>query len=207
MRRKNVTESIADTPSMNHRIEQVLKGIAPAEQTKTLDALEAVKNAGAAGISPAAWANAVKSLYPDEDFSMSDLLKSTVRNFGFVIKRIGDKLYAWSEEDSTDGDYDPETVAAVKSQIDLGKMAIQTMKDLGEFDKNDLGKAIASKTGMPIDAATEYADHVMNQFIGGMLEKIGAGRYRVKVDEPKSAEDHVEDLRKMLRNAGLGSED
>ena len=138
---------------------------------------------------------------------MSDLLKSTVRNFGFVIKRIGDKLYAWSEEDSTDGDYDPDTVAAVKSQIDLGKMAIQTMKDLGEFDKNDLGKAIASKTGMPIDAATEYADHVMNQFIGGMLEKIGAGRYRVKVDEPKSAEDHVEDLRKMLRNAGLGSED
>lgn len=207
MRRKTVTESIADTPSMNHRIERVLKGLAPADQTKTLDALEAVKNAGPSGISPAAWATAVKSLYPDEDFNMSELLKSTVRNFGFVIKRIGDKLYAWTEKDGGDDSYDPETVAAVQDQIDLGKMAIRAMNDLEEFDKDELGRSIAAMTGMPLDAAVEYAEHVMGQFIGGMLEKVGLGRYRIKADDPKTPDDHVEDLKKLLKNAGLKPND
>lgn len=204
MPRKSVTESIADSPTMNHRIERALKNLAPADQTRTLDALEAVKNAGTNGITPSAWAAAVKSLHPDDDFNMPELLKSTVRNFGFVVKRIGDKLYAWSEEDTNDDDYDPDTVAAVRGQVGLSKMAVQAMKDLGEFDKNDLGKSISSMTGMPIEAATEYADHVMGQFIGGMLEKIAPGRYRVKAEEPKTAADHMAMFRDMLKDVDRG---
>lgn len=202
MQMKKVTESIADSPTMNHRIERALKALAPADQTRTLDALEALKNAGPTGISPSAWATAVKSLHPDEGYNISDLLKSTVRNFSFVVKRIGDKLYAWSEKDEGNDGYDPQTVAAVKSQVDLSKIALDAMKELGEFSLEDLGKVISLKTGMPSDAAIEYANHVMGQFIGGMLQQVSPGRYRVQADEPKTAADHMAMFRDMLKDVG-----
>lgn len=203
MKKRTLKESVADKAVVNKKIEKVLKNFSPAEQTRYLDALEAVKNAGPNGISPVDWGKAIVDLHPTNDYNLTELLKSTVKNFGFVVKRIGEKLYAWIESDDENLNVDPATADAISKQLVLGKTAVRIMKELGEFSKEEFGNAIADHTGLPLAQAVFYAEHIMNQFMGGMIEKVGQDRYKVKIEEPKTSDDHINDLKKLLRNAGL----
>lgn len=199
---KKIKESIADHQETNIKIENVLKQFETYQQTQMLDALETVKNAGENGILASDWVKAVKRLHPEDNLNVVDLIKTVIRNFGFVIKRISDKTYKWVEDINSLND-DPEMMSMISGQVELGKIAVDSMKQLGEFSKEELGASIANKTGMPVTQAVSYADHVMQQFMGGMLEKVSANRYKVKTEPVKTSLDYIEDLKALLKNAGL----
>jgi hypothetical protein len=203
MTRYSLIESIADKQSVNFQIERILRGHEPAMQTKLLDALELVKDAGTSGVAVGEWAAKIKQLYPDEDFSIVDLLKTAVREFGCCIKRLGDKRYGWSEEDDTAlVTADPATRAAMSGQMQLAKITMDTMKELSEFTAEELGTAVADKTGMPAAVAIQYAQSVVDQFTGDTLSKVG-NRYKIRSVKTKTASDHVTDLKDIMRRAGL----
>lgn len=208
MSKRQVNESIADKPSINFQIERQLKKHDPETQTRILDALEAVKNAGEQGIAVADWANHIRTLYPDSDFSIGDLLKTVVANFKCCVDRVGDKRYGWHEEDRDGGADVPQGVQqSIDSQMRVTKIAMNAMKQLGEFTAVELASEIASKTGMPISSAIGFAQHIIKQFIGGTLATIGNDRYKVKSEKPKTADDQVNALKDLLRKSGLGPRD
>lgn len=207
MNNKNIEESISDKPSVNAEIETVLKTFEPAEQTRVLDALEALKNAGDNGLSPTEWATKVKELHTENDFSMKDLLKGVVTKFKCCVQRAGDKLYVWNEEERGLGDVDPEVANAVRGQVQLTSTSMQLMRDMGEFTIPQLASQIHNRTGLPLSTATEFADHLVQQFHGGMITPIGDGKFRVNAEPKKTADDHMDDLRNMLKNAGLGQKE
>lgn len=202
---RKLEESISDKPSINAEIEKQLKLFDPAQQTRILDALESLKNAGDAGLSPTEWAAKVKELHPDGDYSMKDLLKSVVTQFKCCVQRAGDKLYAWNEEERGLGDVNPEVANAVRGQVQLTSTSMQLIRDLGEFTIPQLASQIHSRTGLPLTTATEFADHLVNQFHGGMITPIGDGRFKVNAEPTKTTDDHMDDLRNILKNAGLGN--
>lgn len=204
MTNRSLNESISDKPSINAQIEKLLQAHDPAQQTRMLDALEALKNAGDAGLSPTEWANKVKELHPDEDFSMKELLKGVVTNFKCCVQRAGNKLYVWNDEDRDIGDVDPMVAGAIKGQVQLASISMQLMRDLGEFTIPQLATEIHDRTGLPLSASSEFADHLVNQFRGGMVEPIGDGRFRVNIEKKKTSDDHIADLKDILKNAGIG---
>lgn len=204
MPRYSLIESIADKQSVNFQIERALRAHEPAMQTKLLDALELVKAAGTTGVAVGEWAAKIKQLYPDEDFSIGELLKTAVREFGCCIKRLGDKRYGWTEEDDTTPvTADPATRAAMGGQMQIAKITMDAMKELGEFTAEELGAAVAGKTGMPTAVAIQYAQSVIDQFTGDTLSKVG-NRYKIRAMKSKSSTDHVSDLKDIIRRAGLG---
>lgn len=203
----DVNESISDKPSVNAEIEKLLRGLDPSEQTRTLDALEALKNAGDAGLSPTEWADKVRMLHPDGDFSMKDLLKSVVTKFKCCVQRAGDKLYVWNDDERDLGDVPPEVAGAIRGQVQLASTSMEIMRRLGEFTLPQLATEIHTRTGLPLSAASEFADHLINQFHGGMVTPIGDGKFKVNVEPKKTADDHMDDLRNILKNAGLNPGD
>ena len=203
MSRYSLTESIADKQSVNFQIERILRAHEPAMQTKLLDALELVKDAGTTGVAVADWAAKIKQLYPDEDFSVGELLKTAVKEFGCCVKRLGDKRYGWTEDDNTPVTADPATRAAMGGQIQIAKITMDAMKELGEFTAEELGVSVAGKTGMPTAVAIQYAQSVIDQFTGDTLSKVG-NRYKIRAMKSKSSTDHVTDLKDIIRRAGLG---
>lgn len=208
MVKRTVTESISDRPSINFRIERELKKHDPAMQTRILDALEAVKDAGPDGISVKDWADAIKMLYPDDEHPVADLLRTVVGKFSCCIQRLGDKRYGWVENDNDAGAAVPQGVEdAMGDQVRLTSIALKTMRELGEFTVVELASAIARKSGMPISSAVGFAQHIIKQFIGGTLATIGNDRYKVKGEQKKTASDHVAGLKDLLRKSGLGSQD
>lgn len=200
---KNIAESISDKPSVNAEIEKVLNAHDPAEQTRMLDALEALKNAGDTGLSPTEWAAKVQELHPDGGFSMKDLLKGVVTKFKCCVQRAGDKLYVWNDEDRGLGDVDPAVAGAIKGQVQLASISMEIMKRMGEFTIPSLATEISSRTGLPLSAASEFADHLVNQFRGGFITPTTDGRYKINVEKKKTSDEHIADLKNILKNAGL----
>jgi len=205
---KKLRESISDRPSINFQIERELKKHAPAMQTRILDALEAVKDAGSDGISVKDWADRIRMLHPEDDTPVVDLLRTVVGKFGCCVQRLGDKRYGWVETDNEAGAAVPQGVQdAMGDQVRLTSIALKTMRELGEFTADELAAAVARKSGMPIPSAVAFAQHIIKQFIGGTLATIGNDRYKVKGEQKKNAADHVAGLKDLLRNAGLGPSD
>jgi len=204
MVRHTLLESISDRPSINFKIERELKKHDPAMQTRILDALEAVKDAGPDGITVKEWANRIRMLHPDEDHPVADLLRAVVGKFDCCIERLGDKRYGWAENDNDAGAAVPQGVQdAMGDQVRLTSIALKTVRELGEFTLVELASAIARKTGMPISSAVGFAQHIIKQFIGGTLATIGNDRYKVKAEQKKTSDEHVDDLKDLLRKSGL----
>ena len=193
-------ESISDKPGINAQIEKILQKHSPADQTRILDALEALQAAGPNGLSPMAWAAKVKELHPDGDFSMPDLLKGVVKQFQCCVKRPAEKMYVWDDSDRGIDDVSPETRDAVSSQIRLSKVATELMDKLGEFTANDVATKLNQRTGMPPEHALNYAQHMIDQFTGTKLTSIGNGRYKVNVEPKATADSQIDDLKRL---AGL----
>ena len=208
MVKHTLLESISDRPSINFQIERELKKHDPAMQTRILDALEAVKDAGPDGISVKDWAIRIRMLHPDEDHPVADLLRAVVGKFGCCIERLGDKRYGWVENDNEAGAAVPQGVQdAMGDQVRLTSIALKTIRELGEFTLVELASAIARKTGMPISSAVGFAQHIIKQFIGGTLATIGNDRYKVKSEQKKTSDEHVDDLKDLLRKSGLNPDE
>ena len=205
---RKLRESISDRPSINFQIERELKKHDPAMQTRILDALEAVKDAGPDGISVKDWASRIRMLHPDEDHPVADLLRAVVGKFTCCIERLGDKRYGWAENDNDAGAAVPQGVQdAMGDQVRLTSIALKTIRELGEFTLVELASAIARKTGMPISSAVGFAQHIIKQFIGGTLATIGNDRYKVKSEQQKKSDEHVDELKDLLRKSGLGPDE
>jgi hypothetical protein len=138
---------------------------------------------------------------------MKDLLKSVVTQFKCCVQRAGDKLYVWNDEERDLGDVPPEVAGAIRGQVQLASISMQLMRDLGEFTIPQLATQIHDRTGLPLATASEFADHLVNQFHGGMVTPIGDGKFKVNVEPKKTADDHMDDLRNILKNAGLNPGD
>lgn len=197
-----LSETVADRPSTNIRIERLLQQHDRAAQTRILDALEAVKHAGPEGLSVQAWADAVRQLHPEENYSLKDLLKTVAREFGCCVRRVAEKTYGWDESDRDIADVSPEVRAAVGSQIALTHAAMAAMRQMGEFSRDELAARLARATGMPPEQAALYAEHVIGQFVGGTLERIGPDRYRVVAEPRPTTDDHIANLKDIARRAG-----
>lgn len=193
-------ESISDKPGTNAQIEKILQKHAPAEQTRILDALEALQQAGPDGLSPMGWATKVKELHPEGDFSMPDLLKGVVKEFGCCVRRAGEKQYVWDDADRGIDDVAPEVRDAVSTQVKLSKVAMELMDKLGEFTANDVATKLNQRTGMPVDHALNYAQHMIDQFIGTKISDLGGGRYKVNVEPKNTADSQIDNLKRL---AGL----
>mgnify|MGYP006268762855 CR=1 FL=1 len=202
MRLKQITENVADDPRINSKIDAALAAFDDAKQTQLLDALDALKMAGEAGLSPQEWAVNVKKLYPDEAIDLADLLKTAVKTFPFAVARIGDRRYGWREDALAA--VDPNKAAAFKSQVRLAGETMKAAEELGEFTTAALAMKLHQQLGMDAMQAMAYVEHWVSQFLGGKIEKIGQDRYRIHVERPKSAEDHVQSLRDLINKVGKG---
>ena len=140
------------------------------------------------------------------DYEYKELLKTVVSKFKCCVKRIGDKLYAWDDSESNLGDVPHDVETAVRGQVHLASIGTKAMKDLGEFTIPQLATKIHNDTGLPLAQSTEFADHLVQQFIGGMVSAVGDGKFKVIEEPSKTSADHMDDLRNILKNAGLGSD-
>lgn len=206
MTKRPLNESISDNPSINAQIEKLLGKHDAEQQTRILDALDALKMAGPSGLSPVAWATKVNELHPDGGFSMQDLLKTVVSQFKCCVKRIGDKLYAWDDSESEMDGVPPEMAAAVKGQVKLASESLKIMKELGEFTIPQLATSISERTGLPLSDASAFADHLVQQFHGGMITPVGDGKFKVNIEKKKTSDDHIAGLKDLLKNAGLDTD-
>lgn len=200
-------ESISDKPSINAQIEKLLAKHDPATQTRLLDALEALKNAGPDGLSPNDWASAVKLLHREGDYSMKDLLTTVAKEFKCCVRRVGTGMYAWDDSDRELGDLPPGLDAAMHGSIQLSDIGMKAIEELGEFTISELAANISAKTGMPQQAAEAFAEHLVQQFMGGTITSTGDGKFKVNAEKSKTSADHMADLKSLLRNAGLGPKD
>jgi hypothetical protein len=207
MSKHTIIESISDKPSINAQIEKLLAKHDPAAQTRLLDALEALKNAGPDGLSPTDWAAAVKLLHSEGDYSMKDLLTTAAKEFKCCVRRIGAGMYAWDDSDRELGDLPPGLDAAMHGSIQLSDIGMKAMEELGEFTIGELAAKISAKTGMPQQQAAAFAEHLVQQFMGGTITSTGDGKFKVNVEQPKTSANHMDDLKSLLRNAGLGPKD
>lgn len=203
-KKAKVSETIADRSSTNIRIERSLKKRSIEEQMRILDALEIVKDRGAAGITVSEWAFLVRSLHPEEDYSMKDLLKMVVLDFNFCVRRIADKTYGWDESDRDLATITPQIRAAVGNQIQLTSLMMQMMKEMREFSRDGLAHRLANMTGMPLETAGQFADHVIRQFVGGFLTSIGFDSYRVTQEFKPTTSDSVDMLKNLASNPSKG---
>lgn len=198
--KKRLSESVGDRPSTNLQIERLLQRHDRAAQTRILDALEAVKNAGPAGLSVQEWADAVRQLHPDAP--MKDLLKTVAHEFGCCVRRVGEKRYGWDESDREINDAPPELQAMVGNQIAFTHAAMRLMREMGEFSLDDLAARLRRMTNLPPEQVAMMAEHIVGQFVGGVIERVGPNRYRVAVERPKSTDDHIANLKDLARRAG-----
>ncbi len=198
-----INESISEKPHINTQIEKVLRTFPSEEQTHILDALELLQDAGEAGLSPKQWSDYMKQLYPTDSFSIMELLKSVVRKFPFCVRRAGEKHYVWDDSDRGIDDIDPEFKAAVKKQVDLSFSIIKFMKQLGEFTVNEIAQKLSQSTGIPLDAITAQVEQVISAYSGTKLISLGNGRYRVKEERKSTADDEIENLKRLAGLPGM----
>ena len=203
MKLRHLRENVSHDPKINDQIEAAIAAFPKSVQTQLLDALDALKMAGEQGLSPQEWAAKVRELHPD--VNLAELLKATVKAFPFAVDRIGDRQYGYREDAL--GGIDAGTKAAMKSQVRLASEVMRAMEAMGEFSLDDIAQRIASMTGMPEEQAARYAEHVINQFQGGKIQMVGPDRYAVHGAERKSSEQHVQDLKDLIKRAGLGNAD
>ncbi len=203
-----LTESISEDPAINRKIVAVTDRHSPEEQTKILDALEGVKDAGTKGISASDWATHVRNLHPDPDFKVGAFLTNVVKEFAFVIKRLAPKLYGWVETaPNDDDDIDPAMKHAVRSQVDLTYDILETMREMGEFTKTDLIARVGqSMPQVPRQQAAQFVDHLLGQFAAS-LQKIGPDRYRMKPEKPNTTGDSMNRFRDIANRYGAAPDD
>lgn len=211
-----INETIADDPALNARIEQQLaaEGYAPEQQTFILDALDALKMAPN-GLTAQEWFDKVRELHkndPDDIKTFGDaeavsLLKSTIRQFKYLLKRTPDGRFAYEEQATPDGNLDgvdPQLQTAVQGQVGLTYTMLDRMRGMGVFNTAQLTGEVA-RLGLPREAADAFARHLITQFSsreeGGMLQQVGPDQYRVTPATRHTNDDSMNLLRDIANKA------
>jgi len=200
---RTLQEILADKPSLNAEINQLLRQFDRDEHTQVVDALDAVKMAGPQGLPVAEWAAQLRLMHPEISDPMG-LLKRVAKAFAVVIKRVGDRRYGWDESGQDTGQDDPHVAQMLQSQVGLASLGMDLMRTLGQFSLDQLADRMAARSGMPPAAARHYAQHLIDQWLGSMVLKLGDDRYSFKPETHKTAGQHVSDIKDLLRKAGLG---
>lgn len=197
MRYKQImTENVGDDPQTNARINEVLKNHDPDTQARLHDALEGLKSAGPRGLEVNEWAKYVRSINGDE-FSMKDLLTIAVKEFPFVVRRIGDKRYGWVSSAQTD-DVPDDIMGPVAAQVGLAYDIRAFMQRKGQFTEDELTAEVRHRTHMAEPPARQLAMHMLAQF-AGLVQRTGPGRWVYVPEKTQSTADHMAAFKDMVR--------
>jgi len=194
-----LNESVADDPHTNSEIERRLDELPSEMRTSVLDALDVLKSAGHTGLTVSQWAERIRQINGDSEMPLADVLKTTVKHFPIVVKKLASKTYAWEVVKSADDeDFDPEMMSAVGSQVELTHMALAFMKSKPEgFTVYDL-KTNFENNGVPHEIVDSFVDHLINHF-HGMLVKQG-DRYKMKPEASPTRGETMQSFRDMVVN-------
>lgn len=180
-------ESIADNPEDNEMIEFIMaqEGLTPDQQSKYLDALEVLKNAGKNGLVAPAWVSAYKALRSDDD--AKDIVIAAAKLFynKFVYKN--GSVYYWDTavpEENEDG-IDDFTRQAVTAHVDLTYDLIKACEDMDTVSIRSLSRLVMNRMH-GVDPV--IAQQVALQFLDahrGMFKPLGDGVYEVNILDKK----------------------
>lgn len=144
-----LNESITEDPAINDLITQSLADLPASEQSKYLDALETLQNAGKAGLTGGEWMAAYRQLR-GQDPAAKDVLTTCARFFmGQVIRKVGLK-YIWDVENvAYEDDEEPTPLEqAVSGHVDITYELISYAKQMGTVTVKNLARVITNRTGM-----------------------------------------------------------
>jgi hypothetical protein len=210
-------ESITDNPQVNAEIEHRLANPPPEmgytpPQHWWLDLLEIIQDHGKNGVSPAFIAEKMREMNLNDTETLKILthavrtmLKYLPTMFDNVI-RLDDKgWFHWRDpEQEFEDSIDPETRAAVGSQVDLTYTAMQLMRDMtserGSFSESELAQRLSRQSQLSPQQSSHYANHVIGQF-RSMLLSTAPGRYAMMQETPHTHDDSMNLFRDLETGA------
>ena len=220
-----LNESFTDDPKLNADIERNLALLPTGSQPIVMDVLETIYNAGQNGISVDDVVEQVKQLNIHEPTGEYGELKAGVTaivrhlltskrsifsnkergGFGDFIEQRNGKFFWKSTRNDMDLDteVDPQTRAAVGSQVELTSKALEAMRMLtrtsGLFTERDLARYLVNHVNVPKEMAINFANHVIGQF-RSMLTKVDGG-YALHDETPTTRDDSMKLFRDLEANA------
>lgn len=210
-----INESVSPNPETNNQIEYFLSEYDQATQTVLIDALDALRLAGDAGLTVDAWAEKLKELHGDLDtMEIMNALRNAAKTFTFCVKRIGDRHYAWYEmpipepeaaEDNHEEELPPEVKQAVGAQVGMAHSTLSLMREKGTFTVAEIAADVARLMGLPAEVADAYARHLIDQ-MPRSFETLGNDRFRYVEEKRQTTDDHMSFLRDIARKGGDESE-
>ena len=188
-------ESVADSPEINAQIEKRLDLLPSHMKTPVLDALEVLKNEGGP-ISVADWAQKVREIHSDEDMPMAEVLKTATREFSMCVHRTAPKTFEW-KVGVEDDEMDPSVQYQVGQQVELTNDALDIMREMGSFTKDQLAKRLMAETGLPQMVVDGFVEHLITSF-GTQLDQHG-DVYKFKDEEPQTRDKSMNMFKDLVR--------
>lgn len=205
---ENLEESITDDPAINDLITQNLASLDPAEQTKYLDALETLQNAGRAGLTGQEWMAAYRQLRPN-DADAKEILPACARLFmGHTLRKEGQK-YIWDIDSVAyaDDENAPDPLEqAIGGHVDLSYALLAYARETGEVSVRSLSRTIMNKTGI-VDPTTcqQMALNFLDAHRGN-FRNLGGGNYAYEDGDrrmgPRGTTNYSDMFKDMANKAG-----
>lgn len=204
-----LNESVADDEAINLIIERELAALPAVEQSKYIDALEVLKNAGTMGLDGRAWVAAYRNLRDDAD-APKTVAACAHMFFELVVRKTGSK-YVWSEsigdapEDYQDDPiHDPAIQAAVSGQVNLTYELLAYCRQMETVNIRSLSRIVSNR--VPSMDAT-MAQQVALNFLDahrGMFKSIGNDEFEVHdldARQPKGSTNYSQMFRDIANGA------
>ncbi len=155
---EHLEESVADNEAINRVIDKELAGLSFEEQSKYIDALEVLKNAGPTGLDGRAWVAAYRQVRDtpgaEPEADASKVVSAAARMFYELIIGKKDGAYYWDEEIGNENVAYPEAAVdqpmhdAVAGHVGLTYELMSYAREMGEVSVRSLSRLIMNKTGM-----------------------------------------------------------
>lgn len=206
---ENLEESITNDPAINDLITQNLSNLDPAEQTKYLDALETLQNAGRAGLTGQEWMAAYRQLRPT-DPDAKDILPACARLFmGHTLRKEGQK-YIWDIDSvayADDEENFPDPLKqAVGAHVDLAYELLAYAREVGEVSIRSLSRTIMNKTGMVDPTMCQQMALNFLDANRGNFRNLGDGNYAYEDGDrrmgPRGTTNYSDMFKDMANKAG-----
>ena len=177
---EHLEESVSDDPAINQLIDQNLAHLDVPEQSKYLDALEALQNAGRTGMTGQQWMAAYRAVRGTNEDD-TDVVKTCARLFmGTTIEKVG-LNYVWNIDGVSYQD-DAETPdplsAAVGGHVDLTYELLAYCRTMETVNIRSLSRIVSNRTRMDPTSAQQIALNFLDAH-RGMFTSIGDGEYEV----------------------------
>jgi hypothetical protein len=197
-----IVESITDSDTLNHEIEEKLAHFQSEDRTKILDGMEIVHNAGATGVNIKSWSQNMRVIWaqmPKDE--LQRIFKLMTGTFGDLIHRGEDGVYrfampmvaAHQPHDHGEVDMTDPMAQLASAQIHYTGFAHQLMRTLGNFTPEEITHRLAAGTGMPEQIAGQFVDHCITMS-AATVKPNGDGTYHWQEPVKKTGLSFLRDL-------------